>query len=312
MAGERFWRRKALLAKLETTYGVDPTMTGAANAILASDIRLSPMEGQDIERNLDLPWFGNDGTIPAGLHAKIAFKVELAPSGTAGTAPAWAPLIRACGASQTIVAATSVTYAPVSTGFESVAISLNIDGQSQTLLGCRGTFKLTIGAEQIPYLEFEFTGLFAAPAEVALPTPTLTAFQMPLAAGAVNTPTFTIGGTSLQMSSFMFDLGNQVEPRFLVGGRDILITDRAEKVETKVNAVALTTLNPWSLAAARSTVAVNLQHGTAAGARATLAIPVAQVMRTTALEMSQNVLEWPLNLMPRPNAGNDQWSLALT
>ena len=84
-----YWDEKTLLLKTETSYGVDATPTGAANAILATDVRLSPMEGQDVDRALEMPWMGASGTIPTGLHAKLSFKVELKGSGTAGSAPAF-------------------------------------------------------------------------------------------------------------------------------------------------------------------------------------------------------------------------------
>ena len=43
---------------------------------------------------------------------EVTFEVEMAGSGTAGTAPAFGPLLKACGNSETIVTDTSVTYAP--------------------------------------------------------------------------------------------------------------------------------------------------------------------------------------------------------
>ena len=58
-------------------------------------------------------YFGNSEQLPAGIHSELDFEVELAGSGAAGTAPAWGPLIRACGMSETITAATDVKYAPV-------------------------------------------------------------------------------------------------------------------------------------------------------------------------------------------------------
>ncbi|MDZ4095464.1 MAG: hypothetical protein U1D35_11235 [Paracoccaceae bacterium] len=76
------WDQKILLAKVETTYGTDSTPTGAANAILAIDGSLTPMDGNDVSRELELPYMGADATIPAELHAKLSFKVELAASGT--------------------------------------------------------------------------------------------------------------------------------------------------------------------------------------------------------------------------------------
>ena len=75
---------KILLVKLETTFGTDPTPVGG-NGFWAKDLKIMPMEGTDIDRGLDLPYFGSSGTIPVDLHSKITFDVELAPSGTSGT-----------------------------------------------------------------------------------------------------------------------------------------------------------------------------------------------------------------------------------
>ena len=52
------WKTKIILAKTEVTYGVDPTPTGAANAVLCTDVSLNPMDGQDISRALELPYRG--------------------------------------------------------------------------------------------------------------------------------------------------------------------------------------------------------------------------------------------------------------
>jgi hypothetical protein len=67
------FRKKVLLAKIETTYGTDATPTGAANAMLASNISIQPMEGSDAERGHDQPFLGNDGTIPYDLHSRMTF-----------------------------------------------------------------------------------------------------------------------------------------------------------------------------------------------------------------------------------------------
>jgi hypothetical protein len=80
--------------------------------------------------------------------------VELAGSGTAGTAPAYGSILKACGFSETIVASTSVTYAPVSSSFSSVTIYYNVDGVRHKLTGCRGTFTLNGTVGDIPYIEF--------------------------------------------------------------------------------------------------------------------------------------------------------------
>ena len=75
-----YWKSKTLLVKPEDTYGVDSAPTGAANAILALNVRLSPMEGQDTERDLEKAHFGANPTIPTGLYQRLTFDVEAVPS----------------------------------------------------------------------------------------------------------------------------------------------------------------------------------------------------------------------------------------
>lgn len=306
------WNSKIFLAKIESTYGVDPTPTGAANAILATDVNLSPMEGEDVSRELETPHLGGQGTIPTGLHSKLSFKVELAGSGAAGTVPAWGPLLRMCGVAETISAGVSVTYNPVTDNHESGAVYLWIGATQFVILGSRGTCVLRFDAQAIPYLEFELTGLFKQPTEVTRVTPTLTAFKKPLVVTKANTPTFAIDSTNMVMRSLSLNLGNQVENRFLVGSEGVLITEKEEMLDTTVEAVDLGTFNPFTLAANSTDIDVDLVHGTAAGNIATLDVPKAQLQRLQGLENAQDILEWPLKIMPLPNAGNDQWTLVLT
>jgi Phage tail tube protein len=313
MPAPLYWDSKIFLFKIESTYGVDPTPTGAANAILATNVKFQPMEGSDVSRNLELPYLGAQGTIPKELHAKISFDIELAPSGTAGTAPAWGPLLRACGVAQVINAGVSVVYNPISANHESGTMYLWIDSTRYVSRGMRGTAKFEINAQGIAYLKFEMTGLFVAPGEVARPTPvTLTAFQKPQVVTSTNTPTFTIGGVPFVMRSFELDLKNQVEPRFLVGAEAILITQREDMIKCVVEAQPLTAYNPFTKAQNQTADVVSLVHGTGAGRISTLAVPAAQVQRLPGLENAQKIKEWPLMGMPLPVAGNDQWTWTLT
>jgi hypothetical protein len=312
MAAALRWKTKVLLAKIEATYGTDPTLTGAANAILATDVSLQPMEGEDLSRGLELPYLGAQEMIPSALRSVLTFSTELAGSGTAGTAPGWGVLARAGGLSEVIVATTSVTYAPVSIAMESAYIKLWIDGTLHALKGCRGTGVLGLDAQGIPKITWTMTGLWLPPTATAAAAPTLTAFQEPLIATNINTPTFTVNSVPLVLRSYKLDLGNTIEPRLLIGKEEILISDRAETLSAQVEAVVLGTLNPFALAQARTRVPTSLVHGTVAGNIVTVATPTAQVKRMTGYENNQNILEWPLAFAPLPNAGNDQFSIALT
>ncbi len=305
------WKSKIILFKLETTYATDSTPAGA-NAIYATEVRLTPMEGNDVSRELELPYLGAQGTIPAELHAKLSFRVELEPSGTAGVAPAWGPLLRACAVAETIETDTSVTYNPVSNGHESGTLYLWIGSTRYVSSGVRGNCMMMWTAQGIPYLQFELTGLFTQPSEQTRPTPVLAAWKKPRLATSANTPTFTLNEVDFVLRSFQLNLGNEVENRFLIGAESIVITDKQDAIECTVEAQPLSDFNPFSLAAAQTEIPVELVHGTGAGRIATLDVPAAQMQRPQGLEGTQNIKEWPLRLVPLPTAGNDQWTLVLT
>lgn len=308
-----YFNEKIFLLGMETTYGTAPVLA-AADAILATKIRIMPMEGQDLSRDLERPHMGAQATIPVDLHAKMSFTVEILPSGTAGTAPVIGKLLRALGCAETIVAATSVTYNPVSRNHESVAVHLWIGDTRFALIGARGTGTLRINASGIPVLEVELTGLWTQPSQAARIEPDLDD-QLEadvLAATTTNTPVFTVNAIGLVMRSLSLTLGNQVEPRFLIGADRVLITGRQELVETTVEAVPLGTLNPFGLALARTKVPIALTHGTAVGNTVSLSVPAAQVQRLQSIEEQQGIAEWPLRLVPQPVVRNDQWTLAFT
>ena len=98
-------RRRTLLAKIETTYGVDPTPTGASNAILVSNLDVRPLDAKTVSRDLVRNYYGNSDQLAASVNVGCTFECEIAGAGTAGAAPAWGPLLRGCGFSETLQAA---------------------------------------------------------------------------------------------------------------------------------------------------------------------------------------------------------------
>lgn len=306
------WKSKVFLFKNEAAYNVDPAPTGAADAVLMRNVTISPMEGDDVSRDLELPYLAAQGKIPVGLRVRIQGEVELQGSGTAGTAPGWGPLLRACGVAETVVAGTSVTYSPITNAMESGTGYFSVDGTKQITGGVRGDVKLQFNAQGIPYLAFDLTGLYGDPADAAQPTPTLTGFIKPAVVTKANTPTFTVNAVALVMRNFSLALNNQVTPRLLVGDESIIITDRQETFAARVQAVPMATLNPFALAKSEAPVAVELVHGTIAGKIATLSLPYAELDRMGDYQNQDGILEWDLKGRALPSTGNDQWSLTLT
>lgn len=100
-----FIRKALALAKLEGGgYGVDATPTGA-DALLLTDLKVTPMNAEQVKRGVLRSYLGNDESIPAGIHSMVEFECEFQGSGIAGTAPKWGRMVRACGMSETLTAA---------------------------------------------------------------------------------------------------------------------------------------------------------------------------------------------------------------
>lgn len=101
-------RKRAILSKIESTYGTDPTPTATLDAINMSNLTVSPMEMTLVMRNNVKSYMGTNPSVLAAIYAKVSFDVEMAGCGTPGTAPAYDELLRACALSATTLA-TAVT-----------------------------------------------------------------------------------------------------------------------------------------------------------------------------------------------------------
>jgi len=266
MAGGLLMRNTAVLAKIETTYGTDAAPVGTTDAILVSDVTARPMEMQTVDRALLRPFMGNSEQLPTQIYNGVEFSVELAGSGTAGTAPAIGKLLRGCGFAETTVAGTSVAYAPVSSVFESLTLHVNIDGVVHKSLGARGTVSFSFKNNDRPMARFNFTGLFVPVADAALPSVTLTAWKKPLPCNRTNTPTFNLHSYAAMLDDLQIDLANQVVYRGLIGGQEyVRITDRKLAGSVLMEAVKVADKNWWTSIQSATTGALELVHGLTAG-----------------------------------------------
>lgn len=301
------FRKKILLAKIETVYGTDSVPTGAANAIVTKDLEISPMEGDLVNRDVDRPTLGNDLSIHVGTHVMATFKVEMAGSGVVDTPVAYGPLLRACGRAETANAAVSVDYDLISGSEESVTIHMHFDGQRHAMVGCRGDVGITIDPKGIPYWNFSITGLWVDPSAVADPVPDFTAFQIPLAVTNDNTPTFTLYGNAFNLLGLNLNQANQVVYRNVVGEESVQITDRAPAGNVTIEAPPLGTWNAFTVAKANATGALSVIHGTVAGNIIEHACPTVQITNPRYGESDGiRTLQMDLAMIPS-SAGDDEW-----
>ena len=304
-------RKKTILAKIETTYGTDPTPTGTANAILVRNLNVTPQATQMVGRDLIRPYLGNFEQLQASTHVELDFEVEVAGSGAAGTVPGYGCLLRACGMSETVTASTKVDYKPVSSAFESVTIYFNVDGVLHKITGARGTVELSISVAQIPVYKFRFVGLYNAPTDTAAPAVTYTGFQTPLVANNTNTTPFSFFGVSPVLKELSFQLGNQVDFRTMIGSNYVQLTDRKVAGQLTFEANTIATKDWFSTALSNSLGALSITHGTAAGNKVVLTSSTVDLLNPSYVDDGGvQMIQCGYVLTPT-TAGNDEFMLTI-
>jgi len=306
-------RKRLILIETESSYGTDPTPTGA-DAVLVRDLNITPQQSDVVNRDVVRPYLGASEQLLANTRVECSFSVELAGSGAAGTAPQYGKALQACGLSETIVADTSVTYAPVSASFSSVTIYYNIDGLRHKVTGCRGTFSINCTVGEIPTIDFTFTGVYVAPDDSALPSATYANQASPLIFKNGNTSSFQLLSFAGALQAFSFDLGNNLVYRELVGGtKEVLLTDRAGTGSTTIEAVSIASKNYFGSALTDSSLGnLDFTHGSTAGNIVDFASTRVDIGDVSYSDQDGIAMfNIPYTCVPS-TSGNDEFSLAYT
>lgn len=309
-------RVRSILAKEESTYGTDASPTGSSDAIQVSALEISPAESEVLSRDLIRSYLGNSPQLIANTRVTVTFTVEYSGSGTAGIAPQYGPLLKACGMSETAVTDTSVTYEPMPPPFDSVTMYIDNDGIRHIVTGARGTFTISLNANQIPVYNFTMTGQYNAPTDTASPTLTFQNQAVPEVFNDTNTTAFTLySETGLALQSAEIDLGNEVIYRELVNSaKEVLITNRSATANFVIECPTLATADFFALAVAGTLGNLSIVHGSSAGNIITLSSPASGLSLgnpTYSEDQGIVMLNLPTTMVPSAS-GNDEITLAYT
>lgn len=310
----RFIRNTAILAKIESSYGVDASPTGAANALLVSNVTVTPMQAQNVDRDIIRPHFGASEQLVGDRYVEAAFDIEIAGSGTAGDAPACAPLLRACAMAEDDQAG-HVAYTPVTNSQASITIHIYDSGILHVLTGARGTVELNLQQGERPTMRFTFRGLYTTPSASAVPATTLTAWQRPLVVTNANSGDITFGasysaggvtgGTTYASRGLTLDLGNEVVHTPLLGGEEIDITARAVTATMQLDLSASQEATFMATVEANTTQSLAFQHGATAGNIFLLHAPAVQLVNPSKQDFNgRRLIGFDARFVPV--SGNDE------
>lgn len=232
--------RKVVLAKAEATYGVDPTPAAANDAILTMNTKVKETH-EPVERNVEMISLSQRQSYLGKRMAEVTFQTEIIGSGVVGTAPRLGALLKACSMAETVSVGSSVIYTPATSPQVSLTMWVYIDGRRHILNGCVGTFKLIAEAGKQGLLEFTFKGLYNAPTDTAIVTPTYqTTVDSPC---MVKSSNFLLNSVGLILQKMTLDLANTIAQRDSVSGANgiagFYITNRKPSVEIDPEAVPI-------------------------------------------------------------------------
>jgi len=312
-------KNTVVTAKVETTVGVDAAPTGAENAVLVSDVSITPLEAQAIDRGLIRGSFGGSEQLVGPASVKISYTVELAGSGTAGTAPAWGQLLLGCAAAEGVLATPArVEYSPVSAALKSLTQYYYDDGVVHKVLASMGNCTLSAKVGDRPVLRFEWTGLDGGVTAVPNATPTYTPWKKPVAMTKANVVDVTLGctyaagaltgGTVYNSTGLELNFGNVVNFTAMLSTETVDVTDRDSSATLELELTAAQEVALMETVKANTTQSLGLTIGTAAGNKIIVFAPAVQLTNPRKSELNgKRLIGFDLRLVPVN--GNDEWRI---
>lgn len=325
------WRRKIVLAHLEDANekpgGAPGTgvlaMTAADAVLVGTDVELTPVAGDTVDRELLRPNFGNSQEYNVNVHQTLAFSVDLAAKAgfafpvAMGDAPPWGILMRACGMAEVTTngakATGSIAYSPTNGDSNRVTLAVQMDGVQHRLAHALGTWTLEFAANAVPRLRYTFTGLYADPTDTPLVNnPSVAAWGDPVLPSDDNTPTFSLHGAGdLALQSLSLDYGNEVQYLEAIGaGGEIAITDRKPSGSLTIRAPSVADFAAVKKAKESAAGALSVVHGPAAGAQIKIDCPKLSLSSPTYSE-DRGLAMLQANVRPLPSAGSDEIKISI-
>lgn len=265
---------QTIAAKAETTVGTPIALAAADGAFNAWDVDLNPtidFEKREAQGSFD----SLQGALGART-GKMTFKTEAGWSGTG--LPTWAStLLPACA-----YVASAQVYTPRSeapgTNVKTLTMGAYINGIFKSIAGAMGNFKMVLPTGKRAYIEWEFTGVWQPPTDVAIILPTYPTGDVLRFADA----TLTYNSVTQCVANMTLDAGNEVVMRECstteAGFISALVTGREPKITLDPEAQLVATEDRHGDWIAGNEYALSCAiAGTGTGALLTIAAPKAQI-----------------------------------
>lgn len=305
-------KRAQIALKVEAVEGTAEALAGA-DAILVMNPKFTPnrkvYDRENVASSLS-PF----AAIPGEYSATIEFDVELKGSGTAGTAPEFGKALKGCGFGETVVAVTSVTYAPASSSIGSYTVGLYLDGKSYIIWGARGDVSLKLKTGSFGILHFIFTGAGYTVADTALLSSGVS-YQTTKPIFFAGAGIMTVDSHAAKLADLEIKINNNVQlrpsPNTVTGFVSAVITGRRPTMSMDPEEILVATYDFYAKLASGSLGALSIALTGSAGNITTITAPKVQYIDIKPGDRSNNATLGIDCLLSR-NAGDDELSIAFT
>lgn len=305
-------KRAQVAIKVEAQEGVAETLAGT-DAILVINPRFTPNRRVYDRDNVSAS-LSPFAAAPGEYSGTIEFDVELKGSGTAGTAPEFGRPLRGCGFGETVVALTSVTYAPASASVGSYTVALFMDGKRYQIWGARASAKLTLKTGSFGVWSFTFTGAGFSVADAALLT-TGVSYQTTRPVIFAGAAIMTIDSYSANLASLTISVDSTIQlresPNTITGYRSAAITARRITMSFDPEEVLVATYDFYGKLASGNLGSLSIALTGTAGNIITITAPRVQYIDIKPGDRN-NLASLGIDCLLSRNAGDDELSIACT
>lgn len=303
-------KRCQVAVELEASEGTAETLV-AADVFLAFNPKFTPtidMHKRSPVRASLSPY----PSLPGARSSKMSFDVELVGTASAGDTVHFSDALNACGVDETLVVATSATYALASDTIPSATLAMYVDGKVYKLWGARGTVKLSLEAGKPGIFSFEFTGADFSELDGNLLAGTSLSVVVP---PVFTDASLTIDSYSAILSKLDIDMANAVSLRKDAnkesGHLSAVITSRESTCSFDPENVLIATEDFFGNWRSGAQMALSMTIGSAAGNTIEITAPKVQYDGVAMAERDgQSTLD--ITALLAADAGDDEWQIQIT
>jgi hypothetical protein len=304
-------KRAQLACKAEATEGTFETLAGAdVIAVFNPSFKPNTEIGERPNVSSSLSRWAS---IAGARSAVVEFDVELKGSGAAGTAPALGKLLKCCGFGETVVASTSVTYLPASSGISSMSLALYVDGMIYKIWGARGDVSLKLEKGKPGVLHFVFTGADYSVLDGALLSSGVS-YESTKPIPFMNAA-FSLDSYAALVESLEFKMNNEVVLRpdvnTISGHKSAVIAGRKPTLSLDPELVLVATYDFFTKLKTHNEGALTCALTGSAGNICTITAPKVQYTAVNPADRN-GVMSLGIDCQLNRNSGDDELSIAFT